>query len=212
MAEPPPPAGRGGDAAAGGGSGRAGRALAAAPSLRLPAPRSAEETGRREKGEAAKALRTRAGGAAAGGGGVRGRGGGSQRGQGGAGGSAPPPPDSLPRKSEKVLHRVLCQAPRRHRAAGHPPSPSGSRRERPGTRGTSPACPRAPVNPAAAPPLARTGAAGRRLALGGTGGVYAGGTESPGWWGALLQPLSGGTLREGGTAAVPVPCEHQSIP
>lgn len=47
MGEPPPPAGRGGDAAAGGGSGRAGRARAAAPSLRLPAPRSA----RRQAGE-----------------------------------------------------------------------------------------------------------------------------------------------------------------
>lgn len=139
---------------------------------------------------------------------MRGRGGGSQRGQGGAGGSAPPPPDSLPRKSEKVLHRVLCQAPRRHRAAGHPPSPSGSRRGRPGTRGTSPEHQQTPPRH----PHSRTGAAGLRLALGCRGGVYAGGTESPGWWGALLQPLSGGTLREEGRAAVPVPCEHQSIP
>lgn len=155
--EPPPPAGREGDAAAGGGSGRVARGPAAAPSPRLcpclPAPRSAP---RREKGKAAKALRTRAGGArgAAAGGGVRGRGGGSRRGQRGAGGSAPPPPDSLPRKPEKVLHRVLCQAPRRLRAAGLWPSPSGSRRGRPGTRGTGPALPaypRAPAGPTRPP-------------------------------------------------------------
>lgn len=169
MGKPLPSAGRGGDAAAGGGNRRASRAPAAAPSPRLcprlPVRRSAEETGRREKGKAAKALRTRAGGArgAAGGGGVRGRGGGSRRGQRGAGGSAPPPPDSLPRKPEKILHRVLCQAPRRHRAARHLPSPSGSHRGRLGTRVTSPALPaylQAPLSPAAAPPLAWTGAAG----------------------------------------------------
>lgn len=62
MGEPPPPAGRGGDAAASGGGRRAGRAPAAPPSPRLcprlSVPRSAEDTGRREKGKAAKALRT----------------------------------------------------------------------------------------------------------------------------------------------------------
>lgn len=78
---------------------------------------------------------------------MRGREGGSRRGQRGAGGSAPPPPDSLPRKPEKVLQRVLCQAPRRHRAAGHPPSPSGSRRGRPGTGDSSPTLPTSIASP-----------------------------------------------------------------
>lgn len=142
---------------------------------------------------------------------MRVRGGGSRRGQRGAGGSALPPPDSLPRKPEKVLHRVLCQAPRRHRAAGHPPSPSDSHRGRPGTRGTSPALPaylRAPPSPAAATPEPGRELRGCTLALSSTRGVHAGGggcVEPLGRWGAILQPLSEGTLREGGKSSSPSP-------
>lgn len=220
MGEPPPPAGRGGVAAAGGRSRRGGRAPAAAPSPRLcprlPEPRSAEETGKREKGKAAKALRTRAGGArGAAGGGVRGRGGGSRRGQRGAGGSAPPPPDSL--------NEETGEGPSQSPLPGSPPPPGGRTPALPvgqPPRTAGDAChqsraarlPPSTTKPRRGTPTRPDGSCGAaRWHLVVQEGCMLGGIEAPGWWGAVLQPLSEGTLREGGRAAVPVPCEHQGI-
>lgn len=129
-------------------------------------------------------------------------GGGSRRGYRGAGGSAPPPPDSLPRKPEKVLHRVLCQAPRRHRAAGRPPSPSGCRRGRPGTRSTRPTLPSCTLHNT--PTLQRDTLPGGSCGEGGwqgAGWMRAGGYAVPGVVGCPpTAPRLGATWERGGTS------------